>query len=248
MAGGYGTHKLTSKIKGPFWSRLMKLLYPPMPTLNTIPASVLEQIRHSLFRPDTLVLNIGAGGISGCGKRLWKSDGLESCEVIHMDIGIGDTINVQGDAHRLPFNDGSVDAVVMQAVLEHLHSPELSINEAWRILRPGGYLYIEMPFLQGYHADPHDYQRYTLNGLRERLKMFTEVMSGVSVGPFCTLVWYLRDALSSCFSNTVLYATSRLLVGWLTSPVRYLDYLVRNNRVAIRLANEYYYLCKKPEE
>ena len=36
----------------------------------------------------------------------------------------------------------------------------------FRVLKPGGYIYSEVPFLQGFHADPDDYQRYTLQGLK----------------------------------------------------------------------------------
>ena len=154
---------------------------------------------------------------------------------------------LQGDAHQLPLADNSVDTVVLQAVIEHLEEPDAAVAEAWRVLKPGGVLYVEMPFLQGFHADPHDYQRYTLPGLRKRLSNFDEQFSGVSVGPCCTLVWLLRDGFSSCFSSRWLFAGSRFILGWLLSPLRYLDILVRHNPAAFRLANEFYYLCRKPE-
>jgi SAM-dependent methyltransferase len=217
-----------------------------MPTLNVIPSAALGEIRAALFRPGNTVLNIGSGGLSGCGRRLWARPDVSCCHVIHMDLGGGEGVNLRGDAHVLPFSDASLDAVIMQAVLEHLAEPRAALAEAWRVLRPGGVLYVEMPFLQGFHADPHDYQRYTLQGLRRRLAGFEELASGVSVGPFCTLVWVLRDGLSSCFRNRQMYAFSRALAGWVLSPIRYLDYLARHSAAAERLANEYYFLCRKP--
>jgi SAM-dependent methyltransferase len=245
-SGGQGTHPLLAKIQASWLRRVARVLYPPMPTLNVIPAAVLGDIRTALFRPGNVVLNIGSGGLSGCGRRLWMEPDVSRCRVIHMDLGDGESVNLRGDAHVLPFSDGSLDAVIMQAVLEHLAEPRTAIAEARRVLRPGGVLYVEMPFLQGFHADPHDYQRYTLQGLRRRLAGFEELASGVSVGPFCTLVWLLRDGFSSCFRNRLLYAVSRTLAGWMLGPLRYLDYLARYSAAAERLANEYYFLCRKP--
>ncbi|KAA3627116.1 MAG: class I SAM-dependent methyltransferase [Proteobacteria bacterium] len=245
-SGGYGSHPLLAKIRNPRLRRLARMVYPPMPTLNVIPSAVLNGIREALFRPGSMVLNIGSGGLSGCGRRLWTQPGALRCHVIHMDLSGGEPVNLRGDAHVLPFSDGSLDAVIMQAVLEHLAEPRTALTEVWRVLRPGGILYVEIPFLQGFHADPHDYQRYTLPGLRRRLAGFEELASGVSVGPFCTLVWVLRDGLSNCFRNRVMYTFSRALAGWMLSPVRYLDYLARYSPAAERLANEYYYLCRKP--
>ncbi|HET8775929.1 MAG TPA: class I SAM-dependent methyltransferase [Thermoanaerobaculia bacterium] len=43
-----------------------------------------------------------------------------------------------GDAHAIPFRDGTFDAVLSYAVFEHLHNPYLAAAEVARVLRPGG--------------------------------------------------------------------------------------------------------------
>ena len=244
-SGGYGTHSLLNELKKLGLEGLARKAYPPMPTLNVIPEAELRAIQAEIFKPNSVILNVGSGAATGCGQRLWEGQGAESLTLINMDIGPGGGVGLVGDAHTLPLADHSVDAVAMQAVLEHLPNPESAIAEVERVLKPGGVFYVEMPFLQGFHADPHDYQRYTLEGLRQRLAGFDEERSGVSIGPFCTLVWIVRDGLSSCFRNRWLYAGSRFIWGWLLSPLRYLDLLVRNNPAAYRLANEYYFLGRK---
>jgi SAM-dependent methyltransferase len=243
-SGGYGSRNLPPFVSNNVVRSLLYMLYPPMPTLNVIPRSRMKNIKDCIFQKNFRVLNIGSGSNAGVGRRLW--DNHSQCDVINMDLGSGDNVDLIGDAHNLQFPDNSFDAVVMQAVIEHLVNPNVAISEALRVLKPGGYLYIEVPFLQGFHADPHDYQRYTLEGLRIRLSAFHEIYSGVSVGPFCTFVWLVRDGFSSCFKQRWLYMVSRFLLSWLLSPFRYLDYFSRNSQSAVRLASEYYFLCQKP--
>lgn len=45
---------------------------------------------------------------------------------------------VYGDARRLPFADGSFDAVLCAQVLEHVNRPEMVLQEIFRVLKPGG--------------------------------------------------------------------------------------------------------------
>jgi SAM-dependent methyltransferase len=45
-----------------------------------------------------------------------------------------------GDATELPFAAGSFDAVVMAFMLFHLPRPAAGLAEAWRVLRPGGWI------------------------------------------------------------------------------------------------------------
>jgi SAM-dependent methyltransferase len=45
---------------------------------------------------------------------------------------------VRGDAERLPFEDGSFDAVVANFAILHVGRPELAAAEFARVLRPGG--------------------------------------------------------------------------------------------------------------
>ena len=59
-----------------------------------------------------------------------------------------------------------MDAVVIQAVLEHVLDPDQVVREIHRVLRPGGLIYAETPFLQQVHAGPYDFTRYTASGRR----------------------------------------------------------------------------------
>jgi hypothetical protein len=51
-------------------------------------------------------------------------------------------------------------------------------------LRDGGFVLVKVPFIQPQHDSPHDYFRYTLDGLRSVFKGFHEVAGGSSgTGP-----------------------------------------------------------------
>jgi SAM-dependent methyltransferase len=50
-----------------------------------------------------------------------------------------------GKLETLPFADGSVDAVVLGFILEHVPEPERFLQEAERVLKPGGWVYVAVP-------------------------------------------------------------------------------------------------------
>jgi ubiquinone/menaquinone biosynthesis C-methylase UbiE len=49
---------------------------------------------------------------------------------------------IQGSAEDIPLGDGTQDFVLMESVLEHVDSPPRSLAEVYRVLRPGGVLYV----------------------------------------------------------------------------------------------------------
>jgi SAM-dependent methyltransferase len=73
--------------------------------------------------------------------------------------------DVFGDAQNLPIRSASVDHVLLLDVLEHLPRPDRCIAEIARILRSGGSLTIQVPFLYPVHDAPLDFHRWTQNGL-----------------------------------------------------------------------------------
>ena len=83
--------------------------------------------------------------------------------------------DVTADAAALPLASASADGVVLCEVLEHLPEPRRAIEEALRVLRPGGVLCGSVPFLFPVHGDPFDFARYTEQGLRRLLAQASEI-------------------------------------------------------------------------
>ncbi|TRZ49950.1 class I SAM-dependent methyltransferase [bacterium] len=61
----------------------------------------------------------------------------------------------------MPFAENSFDAIICSELLEHVPSPASVLHEAYRTLRPGGTLFICVPFMYQIHGDPYDFGRYT---------------------------------------------------------------------------------------
>lgn len=115
------------------------------------------------------VLDVGSGVNLASYHRFFKK--AADVKIISLDIA-GD---VSGEAHHaridlehdvLPYADASIDSVIAFNILEHIYDHAFLISEIKRVLRPGGRVIGAVPFLVGYHPDPHDYWRYTSESLR----------------------------------------------------------------------------------
>jgi SAM-dependent methyltransferase len=73
------------------------------------------------------------------------------------------TADVQVDLERVPIDvpSGSFDTILAFNLLEHIYRHRELVHEIARLLRPGGRVFIWVPFLIEYHPDPHDHFRYT---------------------------------------------------------------------------------------
>lgn len=87
-------------------------------------------------------------------------------------------IDFHYDVHDLKFDDQSFDMAVCNAVLEHVEYPLKAISELYRILKPNGLVWVEVPFNQYYHPSPNDYWRVTPEGIKIWMKDFKEIESG----------------------------------------------------------------------
>ncbi len=71
---------------------------------------------------------------------------------------------------HIPLEDGSVDSTMATEVLEHCPDPASVLREAFRVLRPGGFLFLTVPFLWPLHDVPYDEYRYTPFAMERLLK------------------------------------------------------------------------------
>lgn len=125
-------------------------------------------------------------------------------ENIDAQYGAGAAGQIDFEKDPLPYHDGSVDQVLMLNVLEHVYHHAFFVSEAHRILKDGGTVIGFVPFLINYHADPHDYFRYTHEALEKIFAEagFSEVrVLPLGLGPFAvnfnTLASFLPRVLTA---------------------------------------------------
>ncbi len=102
------------------------------------------------------------------------------------------------DLCAIALPDRSVDCVLCIEVLEHCGDPFLAARELQRILRPGGALFLTVPFIASYHghkasqSGSHeefpDYWRFTHQGLEKLFAAFDELEVVPLDGPLETRV------------------------------------------------------------
>lgn len=63
----------------------------------------------------------------------------------------------------------SIDAIYCHSVLEHIENPDQFFANCMAMLRPGGRLYLHVPFIYQEHETPFDFNRLSRYGLRSRL-------------------------------------------------------------------------------
>jgi SAM-dependent methyltransferase len=90
-----------------------------------------------------------------------------AAQYIGVDYEAGDDVDVVADAHELSkhFAGESVDAVVACSILEHIKYPWIAAVEIAKILKPGGLVFIHTHQTFALHAHPHDYWRFSTEGL-----------------------------------------------------------------------------------
>jgi SAM-dependent methyltransferase len=106
---------------------------------------------------------------AGSGRAAWRRVILEtatSYESIdhaprhdHVPTWLGDVCEMS----QVP--DARYDTIVCHQVLEHLRRPADALAHMRRVLKPGGVLIVSVPHLSRRHELPHDYSRYTQEGL-----------------------------------------------------------------------------------
>lgn len=156
--------------------------------------------------PDRLYADIG------CGRRDRTYDNCLYVEVYRSpsaDL-------MMAPACRYPIADASLDGIGCFAVLEHVTEPWLAAAEFRRMLKPGGLVFIDYPFLVPVHGYPSHYYNATREGLA---RLFDEGFERVALGtrdnqsPDHALRWQLGALVEAITDDGLRDALRRMTVA-----------------------------------
>lgn len=98
------------------------------------------------------------------------------------DRGLQNLVPTQGDATALPYEDASIDAVILTAVLGEIPDSAAALREIYRVLKPNGRLVVGELF-----GDPHFTTRGSLQRLGAESNLQLADLSGNWFGYFAQL-------------------------------------------------------------
>lgn len=224
--------------------RLLKKIQPSI-TLNTVSARNYELIAERLdSKVPQRILVIG-GSVDGEGIGALKSRPGNTW--IESDVSHGPNTNIIFDSHQIPFAAESFDLVIIQAVLEHVLDPQTCVSEATRVLKNGGMIYAETPFMQQVHGGKYDFQRFTHLGHRRLFRHFVELGSGVVAGPGSALAWSIRYFFTSFAGSKRTDRVISYLVNFGVFWVKYFDFILNRSKGSIDAASGYFFWGQKVE-
>lgn len=186
-------------------------------------AGTRELARHVLPYVSGKTLDLGAGTAK------YKNIITEkSTEYVAFDLFPGENIDKVGDILATGFPDNSFNTVFCTQVFEHIPTPWLAVKEIKRLLSPGGIAVVTAPFLQAYHADPHDYFRYTKEGMKSLFEK--EDFEIVECGSYGRLFFVLFDFVKMSWFNPYEKPSGRsaIFMRWMIKLGHFLDGFARN--------------------
>jgi len=164
----------------------------------------------------------------------WNLELMENGDKLYADIGAGFrhtvfmncayvevypslTADILIDPHcELPFKDASLDGIGCFAVLEHVNKPWQMAREFARVVKPGGKIFIDWPFLQPVHGYPSHYYNATRQGLGTLFGnefSIDALYTGPHQGPDFTVNWVLNALLSNIKDDAVRVRFLQTTVG-----------------------------------
>jgi len=104
------------------------------------------------------ILDVGSYDVNGTMKPIFKKG-----QYIGLDMEEGPNVDIVGVSHNIPFEKDEFDIVISSSCFEHDDMFWISFQEMCRVLKPGGYMYIQAPSNGPYHGWPGDNWRFYID-------------------------------------------------------------------------------------
>jgi SAM-dependent methyltransferase len=178
-----------------------KFLAPDVPMPKLVSHQKWQKYLYEIGnKPGLRVLEIGSREVTGTSH---ARKAFANAEYVGFDYYPGDNVNIVGDAHRLStYFEGEepFDIVYSSACFEHFAMPWIVATEIAKVLKVGGFLFVETHFSFSSHERPWHFFQFSDMALRV---LFSEAlgfecvdagMSNPIVGRFSSLAdSYLKN-------------------------------------------------------
>jgi SAM-dependent methyltransferase len=104
------------------------------------------------------ILDVGSYDVNGTMKPIFQKG-----EYIGLDMEQGPNVDIVGVSHKIPFEKDEFDIVISSSCFEHDDMFWISFQEMCRVLKPGGYMYVQAPSNGPYHGWPGDNWRFYID-------------------------------------------------------------------------------------
>lgn len=124
----------------------------------------LAYLKHWVPKAEGPVLEVGS---KDYGSTASFRDFYAGNEYVGLDMAEGKGVDVIADLTRTigPLKEAHFGLGICCSVLEHVEKPWLFAANLTRVIRPGGLLYMSVPWVWRYHAYPDDYFRFSHRGV-----------------------------------------------------------------------------------
>ncbi|WP_289663016.1 class I SAM-dependent methyltransferase [Flavobacterium panacagri] len=105
----------------------------------------------------------------GCGNKPYEKkiskvvSKYVGCDIVQSNLN---KVDVICSADAIPLDDNSFDTIISTQTIEHVGNYQGLVDEAFRILKPGGYFILSGPFNWQLHEEPYDFFRFSKHGFK----------------------------------------------------------------------------------
>lgn len=160
---------------------------------------------------------------------------------INVDIQNKPNVDVICDIHNLPDSLGNFDVIICNAVLQYCISPQTVARQFFRVLKPGGWLFVDAPWVQPYCPDTPAKFRFSKDGLRTVFSDFEIVEIGPSIRPGSAFAFLGVQIAYDLTSNKYVNFALAQIAAALLYPFRRVKTKQEN-----KTAGAFYMICRKP--
>jgi SAM-dependent methyltransferase len=169
-----------------------------------------------------------------------------------LDIKKFENVDIVVDAEIMSsvLGHNSYDYIVACKMLEHTPHPWKVIEEISKVLKPGGILYLSVPWIFPVHAEPYDFFRFSIFALKSLVKDagLLEIECGSEESSHAAFHIFIKYYLCEIFSfnNSMVFYSLEYFFSWVLYPLEIIEGLLgKRKRTVYYIDSGLYIIAQK---